>query len=127
MKLLTKEIARKMPALYEKDGDHTAPIQVRYFTGSWTWMATEANVIHPDGTETPLCVSLDDLPRIEAGELDVLFFGVVDGFEREAGYFTLNELRKVRNPITGTRIERDLYPTPQTIGDLLPFLKEDQP
>lgn len=38
---------------------------------------------------------------------DVIFFGRVHGIEQELGYFSLNELAKVRGPL-GFAIERDI-------------------
>ncbi len=87
MKLMTKEIERKIPALYsqESKGDD-ARIYVKFFTPwtSWTWYATEFN---PE---------------------DGLFFGLVDGLEQELGYFTLEELETLAGPV-GLKIERDMY------------------
>jgi Protein of unknown function (DUF2958) len=40
-----------------------------------------------------------------------LCFGLVDGHERELGYFSLDELEDVRGSM-GLRVERDLYFTP---------------
>jgi hypothetical protein len=37
-----------------------------------------------------------------------LFFGLVDGLEKEFGYFSLSELESVDGPF-GVGIERDLY------------------
>jgi len=39
---------------------------------------------------------------------DWLFYGLVDGFEKEWGYFSLKELESVRGPL-GLGIERDIY------------------
>ena len=36
------------------------------------------------------------------------FFGLVDGHERELGYFSLAELKKIREPL-GLPVDRDLY------------------
>ena len=64
-------------------------IIAKYFTpwSNWTWYATE----------------FDE----ESG----LFFGLVDGFEREWGYFSLEEMMSIRSgrPLPGLRIERDLH------------------
>ena len=71
MKLLTKEITKRLPALYSQDGKGEEAIaQVKFFCpwGNWTWYASEY-----DPTEK-------------------LFFGVVCGFERELGNFSLAEL-----------------------------------
>ena len=97
MKLLTRAIRKALPALYSqeaKGGD--AMVVVKFFdpTGSWTWYATEF-----DGED--------------------LFFGFVEGFERELGYFSLVELEttKVR---FGLGIERDLWWTPKPLREVAP-------
>jgi len=91
MKLLTKELQSKIPALYSTEETPTEEkiIICKFFSlkGSWTWYVVEGE-------------------RQEDG--DFLFFGLVDGLEREWGYFTLRELESVRfHGIPG--IERDLY------------------
>lgn len=86
MKLLTAEIRKALPPLRSTEAlGMDAPIIVKFFTptSNWTWYATEF-----DG--------------------DDLFFGLVIGFEKELGYFSLNELESVRGPF-GVGIERDLY------------------
>lgn len=63
----------------------------------WTWYAVEGQR-QPDG--------------------DIVFYGLVNGFDREYGYFTLRELESVRFfGIPG--IERDMYFGSHTIGDVL--------
>ena len=93
MKLLTKEILKKLPALDKGDG--TA--HVKFFTpdSSWTWYATEF-----DGKD--------------------LFFGLVHGHEKELGYFSLSELESVRGPF-GLPIERDRYWNPVKVYQTEPF------
>ena len=87
MKLMTKDIERKIPALYSQEckGDD-ARVYVKFFTpwSNWTWYATEYDP--------------------ENG----LFFGLVDGHEKELGYFSLEELESVAGPV-GLKIERDMY------------------
>jgi len=86
MKLLTEEIRRALPPIGDTEGlGLDAPIIVKFFTptSNWTWYATEF-----DGED--------------------LFFGLVVGFEKEFGYFSLSELEAVRGPY-GVGIERDLY------------------
>jgi hypothetical protein len=92
MKMLTKELRKKLPALGEGDG--TA--HVKFFTPwtNWTWYATEF-----DGED--------------------MFFGLVDGHEKEIGYFTLSELEAVNGPF-GLKIERDLYWTPVKVYEAEP-------
>lgn len=92
MKLITKALAKKIPALYSQDGLGTdATAYVKLFTpdANWTWYITEMDP--------------------ETGEC----FGVVCGHEREMGYFSLQELENIRGPI-GLPVERDRFfdPTP---------------
>ena len=99
MKLITEEIRRALPPLYSQDGkggDVIAP--VKYFTpdSSWTWYATEFDGEH-------------------------IFFGLVDGLEKELGYFSLSELGSVRGPM-GLPVERDLYWRPKTLREIAPEL-----
>ena len=87
MKLLTKTITKQLPPLGATDGQGTdAIVQVKFFTPwtGWTWYALE----------------YDPETRI--------FFGLVDGPEKEYGTFSLDELESVRGP-AGLKIERDLY------------------
>ena len=97
MKLLTAEIRRALPALGSTEVlGMDAPIIVKFFTptSNWTWYATEF-----DGED--------------------MFFGLVDGFEKEFGYFSLCELESVRGPY-GVGIERDLYfGTHHRVGEFL--------
>ena len=88
MKLLTKEIERKLPKLHSQEEVSNPKIIVKFFhpMSSWTWYVVEGEV-DPDG--------------------DLLFFGLVDGFEKELGYFSLKELKEIR--IRGIGIERDKF------------------
>jgi len=50
---------------------------------------------------------------------DYIFFGLVHGFEKEYGYFSLNELESIG--VTSPelcRIERDLYFTPAPLSSI---------
>ena len=102
MKLLTQEIRKKLPALYsQEDKGGKAVAHVKFFTpdSSYTFFATEF-----DGEDT--------------------FFGLVDGHEKELGYFSLKELESVRGPL-GLPIERDLYWTPKTLQEIAPEMFKD--
>lgn len=107
MKLLTEEIKRKLPTLYEREdkgGDAIA--YVKLFSpdsNPWTWYITEGS---------------------QEGD-DFIFFGLVDGHEKELGYFSLKELQSVKGPL-GLPIERDLYWQPKTLREIAPemFLKD---
>ena len=105
MKLLTKALQDTIPALGKGDG--TAVVKFFDPCGSWTWYVQEGAAI-VDGSEVPL--KGIDLAKAE----DVLFFGLVDGFEKELGYFTLSELESVKGPL-GIGLERDLYWTPKKV------------
>ena len=105
MKLLTKEILRKLPPLYsqEKLGGKAIAF-VKFFSpdSSWTWWATEGSA---EGN-------------------DFIFFGLVDGLEKELGYFCLSELQAVRGPM-GLPVERDLHWKPKTLRQIAPELFDE--
>lgn len=92
MKLLTKEILERLPALGSLDGVDDPVVQVKFFTpwSNWTWWATEYDP--------------------ETG----IFFGLVSGFELEWGNFSLAELEEVE--AGGLKIERDLYFDPKRVS-----------
>ena len=96
MKLLTKELIKQIPKLYETE--HLEPedkmIQAKLFTPwtTWTWY-----VIEFDGEDQ--C------------------FGFVKGHDAEFGYFSLSELASITGP-AGLRIERDRHFTPTEVGDM---------
>jgi len=98
MKLLTKEIRKKLPPLGSQEGLGGKTVaHVKFFTpdSSFTWYAMEF-----DGED--------------------LFFGLVDsGSIKELGYFSLSELQKVRGHL-GLPVERDLYYEPKTLAELMP-------
>jgi hypothetical protein len=107
MKLLPKEIRETLPPLYSQDGKGgKAVVHVKFFTPSsgWTWLATEGEpVLDESGTH----------------EVDYRFFGLVEGHEKELGYFVLSELEEVRGPM-GLPIERDLHFKPKTLAEIAP-------
>ena len=93
MKLLTKALRRKLPKLYSQESKGMdAVAQVKFFTpdSSFTFWATEF-----DQEDT--------------------FFGLVDGLDKELGYFSLSELESIRGPM-GLPIERDLYFDPKPLS-----------
>ena len=95
MELMTEELRRQLPELGSQDGKGGDMIAlVKLFVGSWTWWIVEF-----DGDDT--------------------FFGLVDGFERELGYFSLAELQRVRGPL-GLPVERDLHWRPRPLREIAP-------
>ena len=96
-KLMTKEVAGIIPPLYANDGadDPDAVVaRVKLFSPytGWHWYITEWD------PQTGLC------------------FGLVEGFETEAGYFDLTELPEVTVFDGAPAVERDLYWEPAAIG-----------
>ena len=94
MELLTPELRAQLPPLYAQDGNPDAIAYVKFFVpnSNWTWYASEF-----DGENT--------------------FFGLVQGFEEELGYFSLLEFQRFRSS-QGLRIERDLHFQPTPISQL---------
>lgn len=86
MKLLTKEILKSLPRLYSTENNPDPIVRVKFFTpdANWSWWAWEYD------------------PKEE------IFFGLVEGFEREIGYFSLADLQAVRGRL-GLPVERDRY------------------
>jgi hypothetical protein len=85
--LLTQELRKKLPPLYSQDGKGDEAIaHVKFFSpySNWTWFATEF-----DGEDT--------------------FFGLVQGFEEELGYFSLMELDETTVMGGVPAVERDCY------------------
>jgi hypothetical protein len=87
MKLLTKEIKKKLPALYSQENKKPEDVKVivKFFDpmGAWTWYATEY-----DGKDT--------------------FFGYVRGHEAELGHFALSDLVSISR-YRRLGIERDRH------------------
>lgn len=96
-KLMTAELEKSLPALYATDGQgEDAIVRVHYFSPytGWEWYATE----YDPATGT--------------------FFGLVKGFETELGYFTLALLEQAVLLNGVPAVERDLYWTPVTLGEV---------
>lgn len=100
MKLLTKDIIAKLPAIGSQDGKDPKDVKivVKFFHvfGSWTWYATE-------GSQSP------------SGDWE--FFGLVRGYENELGYFSLADLESVK--FHGLGIERDMHFGEHTLAEAL--------
>lgn len=96
MKLLTNELRNKIPTLYAQEKSYDPTVYAKFFTpwSNWTWYVTEF-----DGED--------------------IFFGLVDGFDKEFGYFSLQELENVCGPC-GLKIERDLHFSPQPLSQVAP-------
>jgi hypothetical protein len=97
MELLPESEKAKLAKWNETEGMDLGKVMatVKFFCpwSNWTWYAAEF-----DGED--------------------LFFGLVDGLEKELGYFSLKELSDLTGPM-GLKIERDLYWTPKDLGTLI--------
>lgn len=96
MKLITKELLKKLPELNSTENipPNEKELVCKFFTpdSSWTWYACEFD------------------------QAEGLFYGLVEGHNSEWGYFTLQELETTTGP-WGLHIERDLYFDPVKFGD----------
>ncbi len=100
---LPTELVALLPKLYaqekavDENGNPNPMVYLKLFspTSKWTWYITEG----------------------EQMETDFLCFGLVDGFEREFGYISMNEIKEIRGH-TGLRIERDLSFRPQRLNQI---------
>ena len=96
MKLLTLKNIKDIPPLYAQDGKGVNQIAyVKLFTpdSNWSWYITE----------------------LDPGEN--ICFGLIDGFEKELGYFSLNEIEEIKGPL-GLEVERDISFKPTKLKEL---------
>jgi Protein of unknown function (DUF2958) len=110
--LLPDILKERMPALYSQEHERNPLVVVKYFdpVGSWTWYATEGSPVDEDG-----------YMDTNKEKVDVLFFGLVIGFEPELGYFSLNELKTAKEGLRGLRalpIERDVWFESQRLSEV---------
>ena len=91
---MTADLRTQLPQLYSQEEVDDPKAIAKYFTpdANWTWYATEF-----DGKDT--------------------FFGLVDGLEKELGYFSLAELESGKGPF-GLGVERDLWFEPTPVSEL---------
>jgi hypothetical protein len=112
--LLPDTLKECMPPLYSQEQEHEPdPLVVCMFfdpVGAWTWYATEGSPVDEDGY-------YDTAKE----KVDYLFFGLVVGFVKELGYFSLSELQTAKEGMRGLRalpIERDLHFRPQRLSEI---------
>ena len=76
MRLMTKELRRKIPPLYSAEKQSDPMVYAKFFTpdSNWTWYVLEF-----DGRDT--------------------FFSLVYGLRTGLGYFSLSELSTVAGPL----------------------------
>ena len=105
MKLLTKELEKKIPPLYSQENVKDPMVVAKFFfpAGSATWW-----IIEGEWKKYPLF----DADEIQVSEdKEYLMFGLCMLFtpqEAELGYVSLDELASVTGPM-GLKVERDMY------------------
>jgi hypothetical protein len=82
--LIPKDLLDTIPKLYDTEDIKDPIVHVKLFLDGWTWYITE--------------LSIDE---------DICFGYVVSPFERELGYFSLNEIQSIKGSL-GLEVERDL-------------------
>ena len=102
MKLLTKELEKKIPPLYSQEKVKDPIVVAKFFfpAGSATWWIIEG--------EWQEYAEANDGGEFEK---DYIMFGLCMLFtpqEAELGYVSLNELASVKGPF-GLKVERDMY------------------
>lgn len=98
MKLLTKEIEKKLPSIEEAKASGSKIVQIKYFhpLSNWTWYVV--------------------------GYTDGHFWGLVDGDFLETGLISLEELKSVK--LLGLGIERDLHFEPKLMSEVRQEIKK---
>ena len=90
--LMPPNLRATIPRLHATEGVQGRMVHLKWFTPDsfWTWFV------------------------LEFDPSDGICFGLVDGLERELGYFSLDEIEQLRGPL-GLRVERDLYWQPKPL------------
>jgi len=103
MKLFTKEILNKIPALGSTDGQKDVKVQVKLFNpiGAGTWYLTEYD------------------PK---GKLAFGFANLGDPQMAELGYISIKELEDLKLPL-GMGIERDINFSPRLLSEIIDVIK----
>jgi hypothetical protein len=99
-KLVTQEIARKIPALYAQDGVDNPTVYLKLFTpsSSWTWLVTE----YDPASGQAFGFAYDSLFPMGA----------------ELGYISIPELQALRGRF-GQAVERDTSFRPKPMSEAL--------
>jgi hypothetical protein len=103
MKLLTKAIEKKLLENDNKSVKDTDIVNEKVVV----------KLFNPSGQATWWVYSMEE---------DGTCYGVAQMFgrdTREYGYFDINEIKSIKCPPFGLPIERDMYYTPETFGELL--------
>jgi len=125
MKLITKEIEKNMPGPRAMENVEDPVCVVKFFhpATSWTWFAYEAWRVIVDAVTGDFIDErkLSEPLKPNEKEEDIIFFGMVHGFEKELGTFSLNELQSLHHGQSGFRalpVERDLHWKPKRVSEV---------
>ena len=110
--LLPDALKERMPPLYSQENERDPMVHAKFFdpVGSWSWFATEGSPVDEDGYYDT-----------DKEKVDYIFFGLVDGYEAELGYFSLNELQTAKEGLEGPAalpIERDVWFEPKRLSEI---------
>jgi len=108
MKLITSELARKIPSL-EKSADKTIDQQHVY-----------VKLFNPCGSQTWYIVAYDKATKEAFGFVDL-----GDSENAELGYISISELENLRLPM-GLKIERDLWFEKMPLKEVMEKIKIGQ-
>jgi len=97
-KFITKEIEKALPKLYSQENIDDPVVVAKWFSpySGWRWFAIEF-----DGEDR--------------------FFGLVQGFDTELGYFSRSELENAtfgEGRFQAPAVERDLHWTPKKLSEV---------
>jgi hypothetical protein len=119
MKLITKELLRRIPPLYSQENESEPLAVCKFFMpdGAFTWYVIEGSTREKSGCGFGVNCNHKPLAEYDSERDDILFFGYVVGIEPEYGYFSLSELESIRGSF-GFPVERDLYFDPCRVSSL---------
>jgi hypothetical protein len=112
-KMLTKDLMKKIPALYSQEKVSDPQVVAKFFNagGQGTWFITEGSAVLSDGSE----VALSDQKAKDM--IDVRFFGLCCIQEKELGYVMLSDFQNFKGRF-GLGIERDMYFNAQPLSEV---------
>jgi hypothetical protein len=115
VKLLTKDLLKKLPVLYSQEDNPDPMVMCKFFTpdAGWTWYAIEGSPVDANGYYDT-----------DKEKVDFVFFGLVAGLEVELGYFSLSELKSIHGKY-GLPVERDRYFQPTRLSAIKTLCRYD--
>ena len=125
MKIMTLDIMKKLPARYANESiglDAPVVFKLFYPDFDWTWFISEGTpyVKNASGEQEEFenYQAVLDAGYTADDIEEWVFFGLVDGFDAELGYFHLSELLATKGKM-GCSIERDKYFADATLKEVM--------